>query len=129
MTGKAPWIGWAMASELWAWFVYYCRQGMTRLSGLKSGSMKKPDALVTMRIADMTRMHPAQDDTHVCGECGVPVGIYPSGLSALRKWPAMKVICSICAFKRPPHEIENMPAADFETIMQESHDSFEVGRG
>jgi hypothetical protein len=91
--------------------------------------MKKPVALVTMRIADMTRMHPAQDDTHACGECGHAVGIYPSGQSALRKWPEMKIICNHCAMDRPAHEIENMPAADFDTIMQESRDSLKVGRG
>ena len=82
-----------------------------------------------MRLADMTRMHPAQDDTHVCGECGAPVGIYPSGLRALRKWPRMKVICAICAVKRPAELIETMPAADFDTIMAESRDSIKVGRG
>lgn len=91
--------------------------------------MKTPDALVTMRIADMTRMHPAQDDSHVCGECGHPVGLYPSGQAALRKWPTMKVICAVCAVKRPPSEIENVAAADFDTIMQEGRDSFDVGRG
>ena len=87
-----------------------------------------PDAMVTMRIADMTRMHPAQDDSHVCGECGHRVGLYPSGQAALRKYPTMKVICSVCATKRPPEEIENMPAGDFETIMREKRESFDVGR-
>ena len=90
----------------------------------------KPDALVTMRLSDMSRMHPAQDDSHVCGECGHPVGIYPSGQSALRKWPEMKVICSHCAISaHAPREIENVLAADFDTIMQESRDSFDVGPG
>ena len=129
MTERLPWIGWAMASELWRSFVYFCRHGWTLQSGSESGSMKKPDALVTMRIADMTRMHPAQDDTHVCAECGAPVGIYPSGLRALRKWPRMKVICVHCAMERPAELIENMAAADFETLMQERADSIKVGRG
>ena len=87
----------------------------------------KPDALVTMRIADMTRMHPAQDDTHVCGECGHPVGIYPSGQAALRKWPEMKVLCAHCAIKtRPPMEIETVLAAELGVIVQESRDSVDV---
>lgn len=90
---------------------------------------KTPDALVTMRIADMTRMHPAQDDSHVCAECGHPVGLYPSGQAALRKYPSMKILCSVCAVLRPAEMIQNMPAADFETIMAESRDSFDVGRG
>lgn len=88
----------------------------------------KPDALVTMRIADMARMHPAQDDTHVCGTCGHAVGIYPSGQSALRKWPEMKILCSHCAMARPATEIKNIAASDFETLMEESRDSYDVGR-
>jgi hypothetical protein len=88
----------------------------------------KPDALVTMRLSDMSRMHPAQDDSHVCSGCGHAVGIYPSGQAALRKWPEMKVICSHCAVQRPAGEIENVLAADFDTIMQEGRDSFDVGR-
>jgi hypothetical protein len=89
----------------------------------------KPDALVTMRIADMSRMHPAQDDTHVCSGCGHAVGIYPSGQAALRKWPAMKILCSHCAIStRPAVEIENVLAADLDVIVQESRDSFDVGK-
>jgi hypothetical protein len=88
----------------------------------------KPDALVTMRLAHMAKMHPAQDDSHVCAECGHAVGIYPSGQRALRQWPHLKIICAVCACKRPSHEIENIMAADFETIMQESRDSVKVGR-
>jgi predicted TIM-barrel fold metal-dependent hydrolase len=56
------------------------------------------------------------------------VGIYPSGHAALRKWPEMKVICAHCAVDRPPHEIETLPAADLDVIMQESRDSVDVGR-
>jgi hypothetical protein len=97
--------------------------------GQQGRSMKKPEALVTMRLADMRRMHPAQDDSHVCAECGQAVGLYPSGQSALRRWPRMKVICSVCAFKEPGRAIENVLADDFETIMAESRDSFDVGHG
>jgi hypothetical protein len=91
--------------------------------------MRAPDALVTMRIADMARMHPAQDDSRVCGECGHAVGIYPSGQAALRKWPDMKILCSHCAIStRPAVEIENVLAADLDVIVQESRDSVDVGR-
>ena len=89
---------------------------------------RAPDALVTMRIADMTRIHPAQDDSRVCAECGHPVGLYPSGQAALRKYPTMKIICAQCATKRPPSEIENVAAADLATIMQEGRESYKVGR-
>jgi hypothetical protein len=87
-----------------------------------------PDALVTMRLASMARMHPAQDDSRVCGECGHAVGIYPSGQRALRIFPRMKILCHVCAVKRPAEEIENVLAADFETILQEGRDSVDVGR-
>jgi len=91
--------------------------------------VKKPDALVTMRLADMARMHPAQDDSHVCAECGHAVGIYPSGQRALRDHPGLKIICQLCAVKRPAQLIENVPAADFDTIMQEGRDSVDAGKG
>jgi hypothetical protein len=116
-----------MASELWRSFVWFCREGWTRLFDFGSGWMgRRPDALVTMRLADMARMHPGQDDSHECAECGHPVGVYPSGQAALRRYPRMKVICSICAFSRPGHEIENMAAADFDTLMAEIRDSVET---
>ena len=86
----------------------------------------KPAALVTMRLADMTRMHPAQDDSRVCGACGAAVGIYPSGQAVLRKWPDLKIMCAQCATARPALA---MPAADLDVIMQEGRDSFDVGRG
>jgi hypothetical protein len=120
-----------MAWGSWLSFVSFCHRVLTRLFGLRNGlSMGgKPDALVTMRLSDMHRMHPAQDDTHVCSKCGHPVGIYPSGQSALRKWPGMQVLCSHCAIAtRRPGEIDNVLAADFDTIMQESRDSVDVGR-
>jgi hypothetical protein len=108
-----------MAWFSWRWFGFFSR----------TEGVKKPDALVTMRLEDMARMHPAQDDTHVCSTCGQRVGIYPSGQRALRQWPKMRVICQVCACARPAELIDNMPAADFDTIMQERRESRDVGRG
>jgi hypothetical protein len=110
---------WALFSRLRRW------SGETLT---EEDDMKTPDALVTMRLSDMTRMHPAQDDSHVCAECGRAVGLYPSGQAALRKFPTMKIICAVCATKRPASEIENIAAADFDTIMAESRESFDVGK-
>jgi hypothetical protein len=87
-----------------------------------------PDALVTMRLADMARMHADQDDSRVCGECGHAVGIYPSGQRALRFYPHMKIICHVCAVKWPAEEIQNVMAADLETILAEGRESREVGK-
>jgi len=92
-----------------------------------SKTRSEPEALVTMRIADMTRMHPRQDDSHVCAECAFPVGIYPSGQEALRKHPTMRVICSHCVERLG--DFDNVSTGDFETIMQEGRDSYDVGRG
>jgi hypothetical protein len=39
----------------------------------------------------------------------------------------MKIICSVCAMDRPAGEIKNIAAADYETIMEESRDSYDVG--
>ena len=82
-----------------------------------------------MRLADMARMHPAQDDTQVCSKCGHAVGIYPSGQAALRKWPGMRVICVQCATDRPSETIDNVLSADFDTLMREHRESQDVGRG
>jgi hypothetical protein len=88
----------------------------------------RPDALVTMRLADMARRHPAQDDTHVCSTCGHAVGIYPSGQRALREHPDMKIICQVCACALPPEAIDALPAAGFDTIMAEKRASYDVGK-
>ena len=81
---------------------------------------------VTMRLADMTKVHPAQDSSRVCAGCGQRVGIYPSGQRALRQWPKMKVICARCAAALPPGE--NLPAASLEEIAQEGRDSVAAGK-
>ena len=59
-----------------------------------------PDALVAMRLADMTKMHPAQDESRTCAECGWRVAIYPSGQRALRDFPEMRIMCSRCVFDK-----------------------------
>lgn len=52
--------------------------------------------LVVMRLADMQRVHPQQDDSKVCAVCGQQVGIYPSGQEALKHDPTMEIVCSVC---------------------------------
>jgi hypothetical protein len=53
-------------------------------------------ALIVMRLADMHRVHPQQDNSRVCLKCGERVGIYPSGQAALRHNPSLDIICSHC---------------------------------
>jgi DNA-directed RNA polymerase subunit RPC12/RpoP len=53
--------------------------------------------LIVMRLADMERIHPNQDNSHVCSKCGQQVGIYPSGQMYLKERPNLDIICSRCA--------------------------------
>ena len=81
-----------------------------------------------MRLVEMARVHPAQDNSRVCGTCGHQVGIYPSGQRALRQFK-LTILCTHCAVKLPAAElVDNMPAADWETIAQEGRDSVEARR-
>lgn len=52
--------------------------------------------LLVMRLTDMHRVHPEQDNSRVCAECGHQVGIYPSGQAELARHPAMRIICNRC---------------------------------
>jgi hypothetical protein len=82
--------------------------------------------LVTMRLADMYRMHPGQDSSRVCSGCQAPVGIYPSSQRQLRRDPTIVIVCVRCAFKKNPGDVLVEPAGSIEEIMQESRDSFDV---
>jgi hypothetical protein len=88
---------------------------------------RAPDELVTMRLADMNRVHPAQDNSHACSACGHQVGIYPSGQRALRQHPNMKIMCIRCAVKAPG-TITEISAAPWPEIKAECDDSREVGK-
>jgi hypothetical protein len=87
--------------------------------------MEEPSALVVMRLDQMHRVHPDQDSSKVCSVCGEPVGIYPSGQTALRAHPNIKIICFECTRKQ--EDIENpplaIPAGSIEEIAQEIRDS------
>jgi hypothetical protein len=85
-----------------------------------------PTELVVMRLADMRRVHPQQDNSKVCSECWKQVGIYPSGQQALRLSPAIKIICAVCAADRGP--LVSVPAAPWPEIAQETRDSQDVGK-
>ena len=69
--------------------------------------------LIVMRLADMTRVHPNQDNDHVCMRCGHIVGIYPSGQGVLRDEPDTEIVCQVC---NPPGGGINIlaPGAEYE---------------
>jgi hypothetical protein len=54
------------------------------------------NTLIVMRLADMTRVHPHQDESRVCSRCGERVGIYPSGQRALAAVPDLEIVCHVC---------------------------------
>lgn len=85
--------------------------------------MSAPDALVVMRLADMHKAHPAQDNTRVCGRCGEPVGIYPSGQRALRQYPGLAIICLECSVSERPVDLKVVPAASAAEVVQEARES------
>ena len=60
-------------------------------------TMHKPPQILCMRLADMHRIHPDQDNTRVCARCGHTVGIYPSGQKMLRKFPTLEIVCQRCS--------------------------------
>jgi hypothetical protein len=71
--------------------------------------------LIVMRLADMHRQHPQQDNSRVCVECGQRVGIYPSGQRVLAQLPSVAIVCSRCLWKRPqPDKVFLAPGAEGE---------------
>jgi hypothetical protein len=52
--------------------------------------------LLVMRYADMHRVHPQMDISHVCSHCGHQVGIYPSGQRAIQQHQPVTIICHRC---------------------------------
>jgi hypothetical protein len=85
-----------------------------------------PTELVTMRLVDMSMVHPAQDNSRVCSRCGQQVGIYPSGQGILRNNPNIKIVCAVCVVK-DPNPIENIAGPPIEVLAQERRDSHKVG--
>lgn len=71
--------------------------------------------LIVMRLADMHRVHPAQDDSRACAVCGERVGIYPSGQAVLKARPDdIRIICQHCI---GPHALRVLaPGAETEPL-------------
>lgn len=53
--------------------------------------------LLTMRLTDMTRKHPDQDESRVCSRCRQQVAIYPTGQKLLNDFPDLEIVCNVCA--------------------------------
>src|SRR5690348_14830419 len=58
---------------------------------------RRPLDLIVMRLADMSLVHPQQDNSRVCSKCGRQVGIYPSGQAVLARHPDTVITCNVCA--------------------------------
>jgi hypothetical protein len=73
--------------------------------------------LIVMRLANMHRVHPRQDNSRVCAACGEQVGIYPSGQAMLAADPSIRLICDVC---RTPADITFLaPGAEREPFESE----------
>jgi hypothetical protein len=81
--------------------------------------MRTPELLV-MRLVDMGRIHPGQDNSHKCSRCGYQVGIYPSGQDFLRKNDTARIVCTICADVSSKSIIFEAPS---DQIIQEMRES------
>jgi hypothetical protein len=79
------------------------------------------DYLITMRLIDMRRTHPSQDNSRVCSRCFHRVGIYPTGQRALRRRGDLGILCSRCW--QPGEAEEHRAAGSMDEIMQEMRDS------
>jgi hypothetical protein len=75
------------------------------------------DVLGVMRLADMHKVHPEQDNSHVCAVCGHRVGVYPSG-QRVKAQPRIRLVCNHC-LEPDPAEIY-LPAPGAFEEMRES---------
>jgi hypothetical protein len=86
---------------------------------------QEPASLICMPLGEMHKRHP--DQIHrTCSNCGVLVGIYPSGQKAIKAYPQMKIICINCATDKIDPTDEFRPAGPIEEIKREIGESFEV---
>lgn len=84
--------------------------------------------LVCMRLVDMARIHPAQDNSHVCLKCGERVGIYPTGQIALQEHPEASIICAPCAKAQAASGAVAVPAGSFDQILREVRESKDASK-
>jgi hypothetical protein len=52
--------------------------------------------ILVMRLADMHKVHPNQDNSFVCSRCQTQVGIFPAGVRAIKAMPDTKIVCNVC---------------------------------
>ena len=82
--------------------------------------------LIVMPLGEMKRRHPDQIQRN-CAECGVLVGIYPSGQNMMKAHPGIKILCTNCGvIKGVSHdEIITRPSAPLDDIIKEIKESYD----
>ena len=79
--------------------------------------------LIVMRLANMRRVHPQQDNSRTCKRCGESVGVYPSGQHIIAHCPETELVCDVC-FERVDCDVLMLaPGAaiePFESVKKES---------
>lgn len=84
--------------------------------------------LVCTRLADMHKVHPSQDNSHVCSQCGQRVGVYPSGQRAIKGQPDIAIWCAQCAAAEIDPDDKVNPAGSILEIIKEIEDSVPAPR-
>jgi hypothetical protein len=84
------------------------------------------ETLLVMRLADMKRVHPKQDNSRKCSNCGHVVGIFPSGQVLIRKHPNTIIICMQCIGSS---DWNFAPVAPLEALIQEANESEDENGG
>jgi hypothetical protein len=88
--------------------------------------MNDEPTLIVMRLTNMYKVHPRQDESKVCSKCDERVGIYPSGQAALKANPDIKIVCINCAniiIEKDNIPIMWQPAASVQDLSQEIKES------
>jgi hypothetical protein len=88
--------------------------------------MSEPDALVSMRLKDMTRRHPDQDNSRACSKCGETLGLFPSSQRLLATNPSLVLLCVPCALAEHDPSADVAASGSWDVIWQEARESKRV---
>lgn len=87
--------------------------------------MKAQHTLIAMRLADMHRRHPQQDNSRTCAGCGHAVGIFPSGQAVLKANLVSQILCQVCSADKP-FDFTIPAAKNAEEMARESIESYDT---
>jgi hypothetical protein len=86
-----------------------------------------PIMMICTRLKDQTVMHPDQTQ-ELCSQCQHMVSVYPTGQRAIKNYPDMKIICTVCAKDALEPGDVVAPAGSLKEFIQEARSSVPVGK-